>query len=340
VTKPTDPRAVDFYLRARAELRRFWGSHAQAAADLLEQAVEYAPTSPPILGAYAYAAVQAWVMRSEPDLLPRARDAVDRALAAGHGEAYLASAQLAFNLGDAEKGAGELARALVRAPMSAQTHELAGKILMEIEGAAQARQHFETARGLDPGRTQIIENELTRLDALDRKWSDAQRRVSALLVDPDTSIQQLGAIANARMHAWRGDKDVLTQTATTYLSRVSGNASSIFGAVTKIQADGRITEELWNRIVRQPVGPDQPVRQHMLRLQIFCEIGALLGQLDYSIEALTRGVDLGLMDVAWMDKCPLLEKIVERPGYAKLRRRIGERAARVLAAFRGGSTGG
>src|SRR5207344_236396 len=99
-------------------------------------------------------------------------EAVDRGLALGHGEAFLASAQLHFNLGDFEKGAAELGRALVRAPMSAQSHELAGKILVEIEGAAQARQHFETARGLDPGRSRIIDNDLARLDALERKWAD------------------------------------------------------------------------------------------------------------------------------------------------------------------------
>src|SRR4029079_6154561 len=62
-SRPTDPRAVELYLRARAELRRFWPSHAETAADLLAQAVDIAPTSPPILGAYAHAAVQAWVMR-------------------------------------------------------------------------------------------------------------------------------------------------------------------------------------------------------------------------------------------------------------------------------------
>ncbi|HUS33534.1 MAG TPA: protein kinase [Kofleriaceae bacterium] len=337
-TRPTDPRAVDFYLRARAELRRFWGSHAQTAADLLEQAVEDAPTSAPIRGAYAYACVQAWVMRSEGELLPRAREAIDRALVLGHGEAFLASAQLHFNLGDSEKGAAELARALVRAPMSAQSHELAGKILIEIEGAAQARQHYETARGLDPGRGLIIDNDLARLDALERKWVEADRRVALLSNDPDTSIAQLGHIANARLSAWRGRMDVLSDTATTFLSRVSSNANSIFRVIIQIQSDRRISEPIWNAAVRAPLPPDRPVRQFMMRLQIFCEVAALLDQRDYALEALTRVVDLGLMDVAWMDNCPLLEKLVELPGYPTLRRRVGERASRVLSAFRGAST--
>src|SRR4029079_13043917 len=87
--RPTDPRAVDLYLRARAELRRFWGSHAPAAADLLAEAAEHAPSSPPILGALAFASVQAWIMRGEPELLARARQAVDRGLAGRPGGAVL-----------------------------------------------------------------------------------------------------------------------------------------------------------------------------------------------------------------------------------------------------------
>src|SRR5690606_16111570 len=107
-----------------------------------------------------YASVQAWAMRGEPDLLPRAEQALERALATGHGEAFLASAQYLFNRGEPERAASDLARALVRTPMSAQTHELAGKILVEIAGPSQARQHYETARGLDPGRSQVIDNDL------------------------------------------------------------------------------------------------------------------------------------------------------------------------------------
>jgi tetratricopeptide (TPR) repeat protein len=279
-------------------------------------------------------------MRAEPELLPRARDGVERALAVGHGEAFLASAQLHFNLGDAEKGAAELARALVRAPMSAQSHELAGKILIEIEGAAQARQHYETARGLDPGRTHIIDNDLARLDALERKWTDADRRVAMLMTDPDTSIAQLGHITNARLSAWRGRRDVLNETATTFLSRVSTNANSIFRVIVSIQRDNTISEEIWERAVRTSLRPHEPVRQFLMRLQIFCEVAALLDERERAVEALTRATDLGLMDVAWMDNCPLLEKLVEVPAYMKLRRRVGDKAARVLAAFRGATATG
>jgi len=163
--RPTDPRAVDLYLRARAELRRFWGEHAQKAADLLEEAASFAPSSPPILGALAFATVQAWIMRGEPELRTRAHAAIERGLATGHGEAFLASATFKLNQGDLEGAASALGTALVRAPMSAPAHETAGKILIEIDAGAEGRHHLETALGLDPGRANVISSELGRLEA-------------------------------------------------------------------------------------------------------------------------------------------------------------------------------
>jgi eukaryotic-like serine/threonine-protein kinase len=331
-TKPTDPRAVELYLRARAELRRFWGSHAQTAAGLLSQAVEYAPTSAPILGAYAYAAVQAWVMRGEPDLLPRAEQALERGLASGHGEAFLASAQYQFNRGNPERGAADLARALVRTPMSAQTHELAGKILIEIDGPASARQEYETARGLDPGRAQIIDNDLARIDALEGKWDDADRRVAALFADPDPSIGQLGFVLKARMSVWRGNKATLIQLARTFNSRVGANIN-VFKFVDSLEREGTLDRDAWLAGLRLPQPEGTPVRSLLIRTQIFAEIALAFDEPELAFEALEHLNDHGFMDVTWLDHCPLLERVVAQRRFAQLRQEIGARAIRVLAAF-------
>src|SRR5207249_2251718 len=45
-SQATDPRAVELYLRARAELRRFFGDHALEASEQLEEAAALAPHSP------------------------------------------------------------------------------------------------------------------------------------------------------------------------------------------------------------------------------------------------------------------------------------------------------
>ncbi|HEU4613176.1 MAG TPA: hypothetical protein VFS15_13895, partial [Kofleriaceae bacterium] len=334
VTKPTDPRAVDLYLRARAELRRFWGNHAQTAAGLLEQAVEYAPTSPPILGAYAYAAVQAWVMRGEPDLLPRAEQALERGLASGHGEAFLASAQYRFNRGEPERAAADLARALVRTPMSAQTHELAGKILVEIDGPGAARQHYETARGLDPGRSQIIDTDLARVDALEHKWADADRRVAGLLADADPAIAQLGFVTKARLTTWRGSRDVLVELARSFMNRVSENSSAVFQVLVGLERDGSLDRAALGRAIEAPMLPGHPSRQVLIRGQILCEVALAFDHTDLALTALEQLSQAGFMDITWLDNCPLMASIVNRSAFIRLRTEIGDRAGRVLAAFR------
>jgi eukaryotic-like serine/threonine-protein kinase len=338
VTKPTDPRAVELYLRARAELRRFWGVHAETAAGLLEQAVGYAPSSPPILGAYAYAAVQAWVMRAEPALLPRARAAVDRALASGHGEAFLASAQYLFNRGESERAAADLARALIRTPMSAQSHELAGKILLEIDGPSAALHHYETARGLDPGRSQVIDNDVARLNALEGNWDEADRRIDALLADPDPSIQQLGFINKARQTMWRGPVEKIREMSRVFLARVNPSSVPAFRFVGQLDRGGELDPEAWRRTLNEVVDADVPQRQLLIRTQIYVEIALAFDQPDLAVEALERLNELGFMDITWLDKCPLMEKIVERKPYLRVRREVGERAARVLHAFRSVAT--
>ncbi len=332
-TKPTDPRAVDLYLRARAELRRFWGNHAETAAGLLEQAVSYAPTSPPILGAYAYASVQAWVMRGEPELKPRAEQALERALASGHGEAVLASAQYLFNCGEPERAAADLARALVRTPMSAQTHELAGKILVEIAGPGQARQHYETARGLDPGRAQVIDNDLARIDALEGKWADAERRVADLLADSDPSIAQLGWVSRSRQTVWRGKREVLLELGRTFATRVPAGVSPLFKFLAALDRGGNIDREAWLRSLDLPIRPGEPLRQILIRNQVMCELALAFDEVDLALTGIERLDTMGFMDVTWLDLCPLMAKIVERRRFVQLRQLIGDRATRVLAAF-------
>jgi len=340
-TKPTDPRAVELYLRARAELRRFWGSHVQVASRLLEQAVEYAPTSAPILGAYAYASVQTWVMRAEAELLPRAEQALERGLALGHGEAYLASAQFHFNRSDPERGARDLGKALARAPMSGQTHELAGKILAEVAGTAEARQHYETARGLDPSRSAMIDGDLLRLDALDRDWDQCDARVARLLADPDQALQQLGVIAQARMQAWRGNTEALLESTSIAMQRLSVTAGSIFRLIGMVYSEGAINRAYFERSIRQPRGPDLPLRQLLVRMQIYTEIACLLDQPDLAFMALERVVEDGLLDVTWIDSCPLLEKLAttDHQRFIVSRKEVVARARRVLDAFGGIATG-
>jgi serine/threonine-protein kinase len=330
--RPTDPRAVDLYLRARAELRRFWGEHAQNAADLLEQAAGYAPSSPPILGALAFATVQAWIMRGDPELAHRAHEAVERGLATGHGEAYLACATFKLNQGDHEGAASALGTALVRAPMSAPAHETAGKILMEIDTATEGRHHLETALGLDPGRANVISAELGRLDALQGNWAAANARYRRLLDDPDPSVVQLGAAFEARLAGWRNDRAAMVAAAAKFAPRVE-NAANVLAFVEHATTTGELDLARWNSLEQLFTRPDRAQRMQVISLQLMSEVAIILGRHDLAIRALGKAADMGLIDVTWLDGCPLFARFAGDLRWRAIRDEIALRASRVLAAF-------
>ena len=332
--RPTDPRAVELYLRARGELRRFWGAHVQAAADLLEHAAAYSPTSAPILGALACASVQAWVMRGVPELAERARCAVERGLATGHGEAFLASAVFRINHGDLEGGAQDLGTALLRAPMSAQAHEVAGRMLLELDALHEGHHHLETAVGLDAGRTLIVSADLLRIQALQGEWASADQRVHELISHPDPSIMQMGVVFEARLAGWRNDRAGMIAACSRFTPRMGDNASLILGWIRECVEAGTITNDGWLRIGQVFMGPDRPTRMQVLGLQLMSEVALMLGHRDEGLSALRRAEELGLVDITWMLLCPLFVGLSDDPRWQSIRHDVGARAAGVLAAYR------
>jgi hypothetical protein len=80
------------------------------------------------------------------------------------------------------------------------------------------------------------------------------------------------------------------------------------------------------------------VRQFLVRLQIYSEMAVLLNDLERGLQGIERVVELGLLDITWMDACPLLSKVADHPRFTAQRRIVAERARGVLTAFQAVST--
>ena len=335
-TRPTDPRAVDLFLRARAELRRFWGNHVQVAMELLTEAAAIAPTSAPILGALAYATVQTWVMRGAVEMYPAVKAAIERGLATGHGDAHLASAIFKLNHGELEEAGRALASALARAPMSAQVHELAGRILIETEATDEARHHFATALALDPGRTQVIDMDLARVDALLGDWDSALARMRRLLADPDRPIAQLGSIVETRLSGWRGDRDAVIAASTRFLPRIENDGPGILlGFVRESVENNRVDLDKWRVLAARFAREGHPRRPQVFSFQLLAEVAVSLGTPELALEVLDQAQRVGLIDVLWLDRCPLFASLRDAPAFVEVRGRVAAQARRVHAAIRG-----
>jgi len=329
-----DPRAVDLYLRARAELRRFWPEHIENAARLLEQAAAFAPSSPQILNALAFASVQTWIRRGAPETMTLAHAAVDRAMSTGHGEAYLASSILKMNQGLHEESARELGTALVRSPMSSQAHESAGRLLIEIDAVIDGRHHYETALGLDPGRTQVIGGDLARLDALQGNWTSADRRVDLMLADPDPPVAQLGAVFLARLAIWRKDLPRMQRATAILADRAGIETTGIFRAFNAWHAGNPFDHAAWAQAIARQGQVERPHRFQIISLQRMAEMAVLIEQPGAALDTVRAAGEFGLLDVVWIDHCPLFSELRGDPAFAAIRATVAERAARVLAAFR------
>jgi hypothetical protein len=181
----------------------------------------------------------------------------------------------------------------------------------------------------------VIEAVLARLDALEGKWDESERKIQNLLADPDLSIVQMGHVAFARLNAWRGRRDVMNDAARATMARIGQHAGSIFKMVVAIESNGNeLDRALWKSQVEMPLPAGIPMRQFLIKLQIMSEIALLLDQVELGLDGITRLVDLEFIDITWLDRCPLIAKIANDPRFPPLRQRVAERAANVLAAFR------
>ena len=332
--RPTDPRAVELYLRARHELRRFWGDHAVVAADLLAEAHAIAPSSVPILAAYAYGCAQAYAKTSRGALLPRAREVVARALATGHGEAYVAAAILAWSLGENEQMAGHVATALVRAPMSATAHELAGRLLVEVGPIDEAVRHLELAVGFEPQRAPLVALELARIAALDGDIATEQRYLRQLSNDTDEALARIGAMAEARLAAWRGDLNRTLEVASTYHFIAADAAALLMAAFTRFLAGQPFDEAAWQLGKARLATSEITARQKLVTFQRAVETALIVGRPDVALEAMRLGNQAGLLDVTWFDRCPVLAPVRDLPAWRAERTELAARADRVRAAYR------
>jgi serine/threonine-protein kinase len=339
-TGPMAPAAVDLYLRARSELRRFWGEHAEEATKLLEQAVAIAPTSGPILSTLAYASAQAWIRDGKADLLPRAQQNVERGLASGYGEAHLAASNLELNLNNHERAAHHLGLALARSPMSGPVHETAARLLIEVEASDAGRRHIETAIGLDPSRAMMVQPELMRMDAFAGDWASVEQRVQRMITDPDPAIVQLGSVIEARLSMWLGDVDRSQVALERVRARLPATgAFDLLALYRRWRATGEFDIAPWHGYVRHIFAPGRPQRPQLAALQRLAEVAATMQQ-DAAIELMLRvAADGGLLDLVWLDKMPSFRRVAHQPWFLAVRAQVADRAARTLSAYRSAASG-
>jgi len=333
---PTDARALDLYLRGRHAFRAGWRDDITRALTLFEQALALAPSDPTILAGYARAQLRRFFFDTEAnDALAseqKGRAAAEKALAIapGLGEAWAALANLKWVMGDAVASARDLRQAIRIAPSSSDVNELVGRMLLEAGEPERAIAILSATAALEPG-LDVTNGDLLRGRALLGDWSAFEAAIEGQTWDAEASPR---FFLLARMAMWRRDAAAALEVRKRVEPRAFALHDQVLGVLNMV-VTGKPPAEMqtilssWGRVV------GRARRRPMLFRQLSAETHAFCGELDEAQRAIGEADALGLIDVTWVDRCPLLDGMRASPAFVEVRDRIAARAKEAVDALDG-----
>jgi TolB-like protein/Tfp pilus assembly protein PilF len=321
---PSDPGAIDLYLRARHEYRKVWPEYQLRAIALFEQAAALAPGEPMLLAAKAMALARRCFFTGERS--ERAREVAEQAVAVAPNlaESRLALGSVLLQCGESVAAVRELRYAVMRGPGLAEAHGALGRLLAEVGALEEGIRRLEAAVSLDP-LAPTANTALARSYALLGDWS----RADALLERAGQSEgRAYYAAPRARFSLWRRDG----ARAAAILREIEDPSDQ--SAVTRIlltiaTSIGQPSERLIF-----PGSPEGDARSHAFMLQLEAEGRVLVNDTGRAIDAIRRSVEAGLIDLAWLDRCPLFTAVWADPRFVPLREQVAARAKQIIEAYR------
>jgi serine/threonine-protein kinase len=322
----TDPNTVDVYLRARGASLEFWGGATARAVQLFERALEAAPDDPHVLAGYATALMRDLAFNPAPthtesDALAIAERSVE--VAPHLAETHVARAHLLFAVGRDPEGVASAGRALAVAPLHAEAHWLLGRSYGEVGRTTEAVEHMRVAYRLDPSIYHACQG-LARTYALLGRWDEADAVLRA-----DWTKENAGhhSAMSVRLASWRRDR------AEELAREIRGFAPSEFELHLRMLETGKASEELIAHIRGYGRGGGDAVRRRTFIHQLTTEALLFSRETSRGLDELTTCAEIGLVDVCWLDHCPLFDGVRDDARFGAARELAAARAARVLEAL-------
>ena len=326
---PSDPMTVELYLRAMSYPTT---APQGGQAELFEQALLRAPRDPVILSACAVFLARRSFTGGPSALvdLARASEVADRAVeVAPHlAEPWVARAHARFSADDPIAAASAARRALRAGPSLPGAHELAGRILLEVGLLTEGMAHLERAHWLDPSVKSTLVDLLRGYQLL-----GADARVARILraIEGDPSPDMLSALCYVRAMLWKGGRFHSPLARPREGNPVAFESMDVMLRVLETGAFGAEDAARNDAMIAATPPGSRPRR---LFVQLKVEQLAFAGKFDEAQEALPDAIEAGLLDVPWMDRCPLLAPLRGRAAFAAMRDRVASRAEPVAAAWR------
>lgn len=324
---PTLPRTADLdaydrYLRGRHEMRRFDGRSVTEAVNVLEQAVELDGSFAPAQAGLAEALTMQAIGFSQGragDLLPRAREAAERALAldpdlpAAHVARALSSLYYDWDFPGAR---AELERALALNPSSADAHRWAEFYWTYVEyDYERALGALERARALDPMDPRIRAREGT-VEYLFGHHDRAEAIFRDLLAtEPGLPIATLGLLDT--LHR-QGKTEAALEVALGFPADAEspGAALGLVGMALGLGgAEARARANLETLMARQADGEPSLFWAAMVHLG--------LREIDEAFDLLESACERREGNLLYLAMVPRVQGFQDDPRFASLLRRMG-----------------
>jgi serine/threonine-protein kinase len=213
-----------------------------------------------------------------------------------------------------------LREALDIAPTYAAALQYLGNLQCEAGRADEGLVRLRLAYALDPGLV-IALLEVARISALRGKMDDYRWAAGKLMAQPLLRLPAL--ILRMRTGAWTGDLEEVRRCR----QELRDDASGInIGAVQYADAVlGEATPGADLSVVDSLLADSTSLRFMSLLCQLATEQLCLTGQAERAMGYFQRAADTALIDMEWIERCPVLAPLRGLPGFAEGRRKVRTR---------------
>ncbi|HUS31074.1 MAG TPA: protein kinase [Kofleriaceae bacterium] len=325
-----DPEASSLYLEGKAKVRLNWiDGNMEPAIESLQQALELAPNDPAILATLSQALARSAFYGAPASRIAQARELAERAveLAPRMGVPHIAVGTASLYDGDAPASVAAFARALQHSPGSAMAQAMLGAALLEAGALDDAIARLEVSRSLDPlGLAHI---DLPRAYFYAGRWDDTVAEYERARVAKDFDLRLFDDIMFARLKLWRGELAPIAEVPGT---STPPNVFAYAEVVRRIHATGVFSAA--DRAAMAAIVDIDNRRLRASRAQFMAEYLMFAGEPDEALRYVRIGVEAGLQDYLWAQKCPLLAPLRARAEFQALEATVAERSRAVIAASR------
>ncbi len=321
--------AIEAYLKGRASFRAWDFKGPMGAIASFQTCLALAPEFKPALAGHAIACLRAWFVprqqADEPNWGELAESAVAQALAGAPelAETHLAAAILAAHTGRYRDAAVQLQRALQIAPTYAAAHEYIGRLQLEAGRPDEGVRHLELGFTLDPSLVFALP-EIARYRALRGDLDGYRREIQRYLAASGRLGDMPSTMLAIRVASWTRDQAELDHQVAGLL------AASMETFSLSTFAEQLVNREANAETIATMMGRVLPLARNPRFTALIHQLGAELASFhrfdDLAMHYVNEAAQGVLVDLDWLDRCPLLAPLRVRPEWVDARQLVRARA--------------